>query len=141
MDFANGPSLSKGLGTNHPVQKPSPSKLAFQAVCSPNPHSFLTAEVPPGAHPEAVDGEHDAGGNMLQLLQVELAANPSHCPLKGTALAFSQLARDERNGFANQFPVLSRDSAVFLKCRVAQGRWGKEACEPRTKCKNNNVRQ
>lgn len=77
MDFANGPSISKALGTNCPVKKLSPSSLAFQAFCTPNPHSFLASGVSRGAHPEAVDGERNARGKMLQL-----TADPSHCPLK-----------------------------------------------------------
>lgn len=143
MDFANGPSISKALGTNRPVQKRPPSNLTFQAACAPNSHSFLASGVPPGAHSEAVDGEYDAGGNTLQLLQVELTANPSHVPSREhlTALAFSWLARDEINDFVNKFPVLCRVSAIFLQGRVAQGCWGEGACEPRTKHNNNDVRQ
>lgn len=134
MDFANGPSISKALGTNCPVQKRPPSNLTFQAVRAPNSHSFLASGVPPGAHSEAVDGEYDAGENTLQLRQVELTANPSRALSRKhlTALAFSQLAWDEINDFVNKFSVLSRDSAIFLKGRVAQGRWGERACEPRT---------
>lgn len=47
--FCSDPSISKALGTDHPVQKGSPSFLAFQAVCTPNPHSCPASGVSPGS--------------------------------------------------------------------------------------------
>lgn len=92
-----------------------PLALAQQAVCISNPH---TPFLPLGSHPEAVDGEYDARRNTLQLMQVSLTANPSHCPLKQ---AFDSTCFCPAGKWLWQkFPVLSRDSVVFLKCRVAQ---------------------
>lgn len=130
MDFAIfGPFISKALGTNHPVQEQSPSNLVFQAVCTPNLYSSLPLGSLLGLTLRL------GMGNTMQTLPTALSSKQL------TALAFAQLAWDESNDFAKKFPVLSRDSVVSLKCRVAQRRGGKEACEPRKKHNNNNMRQ
>lgn len=82
MGFANSPSVPEVLSINSPEQN-----LAIQAARAPNPHSFLAPGVPPGAHPEAVEGEYGARRNTLQLPQVELTANPALPSAHSTARA------------------------------------------------------
>lgn len=89
MDFANGPSISKAMHIKCPVLNRSPSSFIA------HPKSWLLSHLwgPPGALPEAVDGE----------LQVELPANlPAALSIRHlTVLSFAQLAWDEKNDFAN----------------------------------------